>query len=128
ALGEVVELGARVSVCDRDLNGLAVEGLGEVDRVADRLLGLARQAKDEVGVDDEAEVVAVLDEVACALDGSALLDVLEDLRVAGLESDDEQTAAGFLHGLEGLAIGGDARGAGPGDAERLELGAELDWG
>ncbi len=91
-----------------------------------RLLGFAGQAEDEVGVDDEAEVVAVLDEVAGALDGGTLLDVLEDLRIAGLEADDEQAAAGFLHGLEGVAVGGDARGAGPGDAERLELGAELD--
>ena len=89
-------------------------------------LGLAGEAEDEVGVDDEAEVVAVLDEVAGALDGGALLDVLEDLRVAGLEADDEEAAAGVLHGLEGVAVGGDARGAGPGDAEGLELGAELD--
>jgi hypothetical protein len=61
--------------------------------------GLAGQAEDEVGVDDEAEVVAVLDEVAGALDGGALLDVLEDLRVAGLEADDEQAAAGSFMAL-----------------------------
>ena len=67
-----------------------------------------------------------LDEVARALDGGALLDVLEDLRVAGLEADDEQAAAGFLHGLEGVVVGGDARGAGPGDAEGLQFFAELD--
>ena len=124
--GEVVELGAGVGVGDGDLDGLAVERLGEVDGVADGLFGLAGQAEDEVGVDDEAEVVAVLDEVAGALDGGTLLDVLEDLRIAGLEADDEQAAAGFLHGLEGVAVGGDARGAGPGDAEGLELFAELD--
>ena len=126
ALGEVEELGAGEGVGDGDLDGLAVELLGEVDGVADGFLGLAGEAEDEVAVDDEAEVVAVLDEVACALDGGALLDVLEDLRVAGLEADDEQAAAGFLHGLEGVAVGGDARGAGPGDAEGLELCAELD--
>jgi hypothetical protein len=77
-------------------------------------------------VDDEAEVVAVLGELAGALDGGALLDVLEDLRVAGLEADDEQAAAGFLHGLEGVVVGGDARGAAPGEAEGLELLTELD--
>ena len=65
-------------------------------------------------------------EVARALDGGALLDVLEDLRVAGLEADDQQAAAGFLHGLERLVVGGDARGAGPGEAQRLQLRAELD--
>ena len=63
---------------------------------------------------------------ARALDGGALLDVLEDLRVAGLEADDEQAAAGFLHGLEGVVVGGDARGAAPGEVERLQLFAELD--
>ena len=63
---------------------------------------------------------------ARALNGGALLDVLEDLRIAGLEADDEQAAAGFLHGLEGVVIGGDARGAAPGEAEGLELFAELD--
>ncbi len=124
--GEVVELGAGVGVGDGDLDGLAVEGLGEVDGVADGFFGLAGEAEDEVGVDDEAEVVAVLDEVAGALDGGALFDVLEDLRVAGFEADDEEAAAGFLHGLEGVAVGGDARGAGPGDAEGLEFFAEFD--
>jgi hypothetical protein len=65
-------------------------------------------------------------EVERALDGGALLDVLEDLRVAGLVADDEQAAAGILHGLQGVVVGGDARGAGPGEAERLQLLAELD--
>src|SRR5579875_4226763 len=77
-------------------------------------------------MNDETEVVAVLDEVTGTLDGGPLLDVLQDLRIAGLEADDEQPAAGFLHGLQGLAVGSDARGAGPGDAERREFGAELD--
>ena len=61
-LGEVVELGAGIGVGDGDLDGFAIQGLGEVDGVADGLLGFAGQAEDEVGVDDEAEVVAVLGE------------------------------------------------------------------
>jgi hypothetical protein len=60
------------------------------------------------------------------LDCSALLDVLENLRIAGLEADDEQAATGFFHGLERFAVGGDARGAGPCQIERLELFAQLD--
>ena len=111
---------------DGDLDGFAIERLGEVDGVADRFLGLAGQAEDEVGVNGEAEVVAVLGEVARALDGGALLDVLENLRIAGLEADDEQAAAGFVHGLQRVVVGGDARGAAPGEAERLQLFAELD--
>ena len=123
---EVVELRAGVGVRDGYLDGFAVEGLGEVDGVADRLPGFAWKAENKVGVDDEAEVVAVLDEVAGALDGGTLLDVLEDLRIAGFEADDEETATGILHRLERVAVGGDARGARPGDAEGLELAAELD--
>ena len=125
-LGVVEELGAGEGVRDGDLDGLAIELLGEVDGVADGLAGFAGQAEDEVAVDDEAELVAVALEVECALDGGALLDVLQDLRVAGLVADDQQAAAGFLHGFEGVVVGGDARGAGPGEAEGLQLLAELD--
>ena len=83
--------------------------------------GLAGQAEDEVAVDHQAELVAVAGEVQRALDGCALLDVLEDLRVARLVADDQQAAAGFLHRLQRLVVGGDARGAGPGEAQRLQL-------
>src|SRR6202789_539038 len=125
-LGVVEELGAREGVGDGDLNSLAVELLGEVDGVADGLFGLAGEAEDEVAVDDQAKLVAVAGEVASALDGGTFLDVLEDLRVAGLVADDEETAASFFHGFESVKVGGDARGAGPGEAEGLQLFAELD--
>ena len=74
----------------------------------------------------EAEVVAVAHKVASAFDGCALFDVFENLRIAGFEAYDQQTTAGFAHGLQRFAIGGDARGAGPGKAQWLELGAKLD--
>ncbi len=77
-------------------------------------------------MNDEAEVVAVLGEGAGTFDGGALLDVLEDLRIAGLKAHDQQPAARFLHGLERFAVGGHARRAAPGQAQRLELFAELD--
>ena len=67
ARGEVVELGAGVGVGDGDLDGFAVEGLRKVDGVADGLFGFAGESEDEVGVNDQAEIVAVLDEVASAL-------------------------------------------------------------
>ena len=88
--GVLVELGAGEGVGDRDLDGFDVELLGELDGVADGFLRLAGKAEDEVAVDGEAELVAVAGEVAGALDGGAFLDVLEDLRIAGLEADDEQ--------------------------------------
>ena len=70
--------------------------------------------------------MAVLRKGPRALDGGALLDVLEDLRIAGLEADDEQAAAGFLHRLQRVAVGGDARSAAPRQVQRLQLFAELD--
>ena len=70
--------------------------------------------------------MAIFHEVARALDGGTLLDVLENLRIAGLEAYDKEAAAGVFHGFEGVAVGSDARGAGPGDPERLQLLAELD--
>ena len=75
---------------------------------------------------DQAELLAVGGEALRHVDGGALLDVLEDLLVARFVAHDQQAAAGFLHGLERVVIGGDARGAGPGEVERLELLAELD--
>ena len=62
-LGIVVELGARIGVGDGDLNGFDVQFLGEVDGVADGLAGFAGQTEDEVAVDDQPELVAVLGEV-----------------------------------------------------------------
>ena len=124
--GVVVKLGARIGVRHRNLDGFHVEFLGEVDGAANGLLGLAGQAEDEVAVDDQAELLAVLGELARALDGGALLDVLQNLRVARLVADDEQAAAGFLHGFQRLVVGGDARGARPGHLQRLQLGAQLD--
>ena len=44
-LGVVVELGARIGVRDRHLNGLGIQPLGEVDGLADALARLARQAR-----------------------------------------------------------------------------------
>ncbi len=88
--------------------------------------GLAGQAEDEVGVNRQTERMAVAREVSRPLDGRALLDVLENLRIARLEAHDQQPAAGFAHGLQRVVIRGHARGAAPGDAQRLQLLAKLD--
>ena len=52
-LGEIVELGARIRMRQRDLNSFHVESLGKIDRVADRVFGLARQSQNEIAVDDQ---------------------------------------------------------------------------
>ena len=87
-------------------------------------LGFARQAQNEGAVDDDAELVAVLGEAARHVDPHALLDVVQDLLIAGLVADQQQAQAIVLHHLQRLArhIGlGVAR---PGDAELAQLPRE----
>ena len=78
-------------------------------------------------VDDQAELLAVLREPLRHVDGGALLDVLQDLRVARFVADDQQPAAGILHRLQRVVIGGDARRAGPGEVQRLQLLRRARW-
>ena len=66
----------------RDLNGLNVEFLGELDGVANGIAGFAGQAEDEVTVNYQAKLVTIFGELAGAFDGGALLDVLENLLIA----------------------------------------------
>ena len=96
---------------DRHLDRLGVQPLGEVDGLADALARLARQPDDEVAVDHQAQLFAVLREAQRHVHGGALLDVLEDLRIARFVADDEQPASGILHRLQGVVIGGHARRA-----------------
>src|SRR4051812_30429517 len=76
-------------------------------------------------MDDQAELVAVLREAPGHVDGGALLDVLENLLVAGFVTDNQQAAARFFHRLQRVVISGDARRAGPRELQRLELLAQL---
>ena len=50
-LGVIVELRAGIGVRDRNLDGLDVEALGEIDGVAKRVARFAGQADDEIAVD-----------------------------------------------------------------------------
>ena len=98
----VVQLGAGHGVSERDLDGFAVEFLGEIDGLLDGFTGFAGQADDEVAVNLDADFVAIFHELAGHLDGSALLDVLEDLRIAGFEADDKEASAAISHGFQRL--------------------------
>src|SRR5690349_6838694 len=75
-LGKVVHLGSRVGVSDGNLNRLHVQLFGKIDGTADRLAALARQAKDEVAMHEEAQLLRVFGELARAFHGGALLNVL----------------------------------------------------
>jgi len=72
-------------------------------------------------MNDDAEVVAILGEAAREFDAHALLDVEQDLLIAGLVADQQQAQARLLHDLQSLArhVGfGIAR---PGDPQLAQL-------
>jgi hypothetical protein len=81
-LNEFEEFRPWEGVSHRDLDGFAIKMFGKLDGVADGFLRLAWETKDEVAVDYQAELVAGAGEVQRTLDGCALLDVLEDLRIS----------------------------------------------
>src|SRR5712692_10017845 len=86
ALTIVVKFCTWKRVCDRDLNGFSVESLRKINRPAKCLPCFAGQPDDEVPMDHQPQLLAILSESERHLDGRALLDVLEDLRVTGFIS------------------------------------------
>ena len=123
--GLLVEEGARIGGGQRRLDGVRVDALGEGDRLLDRLPGLAGQADDEGAVDGDAEVVAILGELLGHLDAHALLDVVQNLLVAGFVADEEQAQAVLLEYLQGLTRHVRLGVARPGHAELAELAGDF---
>src|SRR5579862_7070506 len=102
-----------------------VDLLGVLDGLADRLVRFARQPEDERPVDGDAELLAVLRELAGLLQPDALLDVVEYFLVAALVADQEEAQAVVAHDLEGLVADIGAGVATPHDAELPELHRDL---
>src|SRR5436190_21871722 len=84
-----VQLRSGISVSDGHLDCLDVEFLCEIERALDCLLRFSRQADDEVPVNPDADLFAVFSKFPGLFDCSALLDVLQDLRIARFKSDDK---------------------------------------
>ena len=59
------------------------------------------------------------------LERGTLLDVLQDLLIARFVADNEQPASGIFHRLQCLVARRHARGAGPRQSQRLQLGAQF---
>src|SRR5207253_4044907 len=76
----------------RHLNRVRIDLGRETDGLLDRLLRLAGQAENEGAMDLDAELVAILGEAPRELDAHALLDVEQDLLVAGLVRSEEHTS------------------------------------
>src|ERR1039457_2363976 len=103
-LDVVVKLGAGIRRRERYLDGLAIHFARELHRLLDGVLGLAREAPDEGAVDEDSNLMAIAGEAARAFEPDALLDVLENLCVAGFVSDHEQAQPAVLHDLERFVI------------------------
>src|SRR5579871_4679369 len=96
----------------------------EADWFLHGLLGLPREAENEGAVDRDAEIVAVAGEPARDVDPHPLLDIVQDLLVAGLVADEQQPQTVVTHDFQGRArhIGfGVAR---PGDAEPAQFAGD----
>src|SRR5579863_3406455 len=68
---------------ERDLNGARIDLLGEADGLRNGLASLARQPEDEGAVDQDAELVTILGEAARDVGTQTLLDVVQNLIIAG---------------------------------------------
>src|SRR5262249_30980784 len=100
----VVQFGTGIGVGDGNLDRLAVKFLREFHRGLDSFRGLARQPDDEISMNDNARFLAVLHELSRLLNGGPLLDVLEDLRIAGFEPYDKEPAPGRAHRFQRLEV------------------------
>src|SRR5882757_6825928 len=75
----VVQFRSRHGMRQRNLDRLAIQFFGEIYGLLNRLFGLARQSDDEVAVNLNPHLAAVLHERAAHFNRCALLDVLKDL-------------------------------------------------
>src|SRR5207248_5961458 len=90
----------RIRGSQRHLDRVRIDFGGEADRLLDRFFGLTRESEDERAVNGDAEVVTVLGEAAGELDPHALLDVVQNLLIAGFVADEQQAQAVVPEHLE----------------------------
>src|SRR5262249_52992043 len=74
----------------------------EVERLAERLLGLAAVAEHHVVAQLDAPLLGELGRLEDVVDGDLLVDLLEDLRRARLDAERQARAAGEAHLVEEL--------------------------
>ena len=89
----LVERRAGIGRGQRHLDGVRIDLLGELDGLLDRLAGFAGQAEDEGAVDRMPSLRQSAVKRRAMSVRSALLDVVQDLLVAGLVADQQQPQA-----------------------------------
>src|SRR5216684_4289082 len=123
----VVQFRARHGVRQRNLDRLAIQLLRKIDGLLNRFPRFAWQADDEVAVHANANLAAVLHERARHLHRGALLDILQNLRIAGLEAHDKEPCARIRHAPQRFIITMHARRGRPAEFQRLELAAQIQY-
>src|SRR5579875_2751997 len=117
----LIEEGAGIRRGERDLDGMGIDLGRELYRLLDGFLGFAREAENEGAVDRHADLVAILGEALGHVDQHALLDVVQDLLIARLVPDEQQSQSVVLQDLQRLARHVRLRITRPHHAELAEL-------
>src|SRR6266566_7330870 len=109
----IVEFRAGHGMSERNLNRFAIHFLGEFDCLLNGLSRLAGQPDDEVAVDLDADLLAVLHKGAAHFHRRPLPRVFEVLRRPRLPAPDGEACAGVRPRLERLLVAGPPRRTGP---------------
>src|SRR5579862_314079 len=81
--GLAMEERAGIRRGEGNLDRMRIDLRGEADGLLDGFLGFTRKAEDEGAVNGDSKLVTVLGEPAGHVDAHALLDVVQDLLIAG---------------------------------------------
>ena len=98
---------------DGNLDRLHIQFLSKVQRPLDCFFRFTRQANDEISMNLDPDLLAILRELTRMFDRRAFLDVFQDLRITGFISDNEETRARIGHCLQRFIVAGHARRARP---------------
>src|SRR4029077_1979072 len=99
------------------------ELFGELDGFLNGLASLAGQTDDEIAMHANTNFATILHEGASHFNGRTLLDIFQDLRIAGFKANDEKAGARIGHALQGFVIAVYERGGRPAELQRLKLAA-----
>src|SRR4029078_8717347 len=115
--GLTMQEGARICGRQRDLNGVRIHFLSKFDRLLNCLFSLAGQANYESPMNGDAELMAVLGELPRMVEPHALLDIDENVAVAGLVAVHKYPEPVILEDLQRLVRDISLGVAGPGHAD-----------
>src|SRR2546427_1020167 len=102
----LVQFSSGIRVRDRHLDRFHIQFFRKVQRALDGLLRFSGEADDEVAVDLDSDLLAILGELPRHLDGRALLDVPQNLWIARFIADDKEPRSRIRHSLQGLIVTG----------------------